>query len=154
MQNSLEGIVTKLQVYGSGALFTLEGDIEREEKNRLFKYEDAKLSLLTLHPKKIKDAQGKFINCIMKDMYKKIVGLLLIASDMNAKTDMKDVREVSAALESIFPMSEVKTFVTSPRAQKERSIEKWRLLIIGIRLFNREMNKGGDTIPRSKATKN
>lgn len=52
----------------------------------------------------------------------------------------------SAALESIFPQSELSTFVSFSRLDKEAQLNGLSQLVTGIRLFNKTLKKGGDTI--------
>ncbi len=74
-------------------------------------------------------------------------------------TDLKDIREASgtslkkkisltriAALESIFPPSELKTFISSSKLEKEGNLDYWTKLVVGVRLFNKELGKGGENI--------
>lgn len=52
----------------------------------------------------------------------------------------------SAALESVFPMSELNSFINLPKHDKEAQLNGLTNLVTGIRLFNKHLEKGGDTI--------
>eukprot|EP01135_Chromosphaera_perkinsii_P010353 Nk52_evm25s2118 gene=Nk52_evmTU25s2118 len=78
--------------------------------------------------------------------YKKIVTYILLKSGVGAPTNMNTVRETSAALESVFPQSELGTFVSLPKKDKETHLKDLSQLISGISLFNKECGKGGEGI--------
>ncbi|KAJ3403922.1 hypothetical protein HDV05_007450, partial [Chytridiales sp. JEL 0842] len=50
------------------------------------------------------------------------------------------------ALESVFPPSELSTFISLPRPEKESQLAGLTQLVTGIRLFNKTLHKGGETI--------
>jgi hypothetical protein len=53
---------------------------------------------------------------------------------------------ILAALESVFPNSELISFLSLTRHEKEAQLNGLTNLVTGIRLFNRHLEKGGDTI--------
>ena len=54
-----------------------------------------------------------------------------------------------AALESVFPQSELGAFMSLSRSQKEAQLNGLSQLVTGIRLFNRHIGKGGESIESS-----
>ena len=56
-------------------------------------------------------------------------------------------REVAAALESVFPRIGLKSFIQLTREQKYAQLEEMANIVLGIRLFNREIGKGGAGLP-------
>jgi len=52
-------------------------------------------------------------------------------------------REVAAALESVFPRIGLKSFVMLAPAQKAQQLAEMANIVLGIRLFNKEIGKGG-----------
>ena len=52
-------------------------------------------------------------------------------------------REVAAALESVFPRIGLKSFVMLAPAQKTQQLAEMANIVLGIRLFNKEIGKGG-----------
>lgn len=53
---------------------------------------------------------------------------------------------MKAVLESVFPLSELKAFVSQQKIEKEVLMARWSQLSTGIRLFNKFLGKGGDNI--------
>ena len=53
---------------------------------------------------------------------------------------------VVAALQSVFPQTELGTFMSLTKRDKERQLNELTLIVTGIRLFNRECGKGGEGI--------
>ena len=52
-------------------------------------------------------------------------------------------REIAAALESVFPRIGLKSFVQLSSEEKRLQLEELARIVTGIRLFNREVGKGG-----------
>ncbi|XP_049628192.1 cilia- and flagella-associated protein 206 [Suncus etruscus] len=82
----------------------------------------------------------------LESLYRKIVSYVLLCSGLGAPTDIKIVREATAALQSIFPQAELVTFLTLSKKDKERQLKELTMIVTGIRLFNRECGKGGEGI--------
>lgn len=59
----------------------------------------------------------------------------------------------TAALQSVFPQTELGTFMSLTKRDKERQLNELTLIVTGIRLFNRECGKGGEGIDDRKLTK-
>lgn len=55
-----------------------------------------------------------------------------------------------AALESVFPQTELTTFIPLTRVEKEEKLNGLTQLVTGIRLFNKQLGKGGETIDNCK----
>ncbi|ORZ35109.1 hypothetical protein BCR44DRAFT_1435103 [Catenaria anguillulae PL171] len=77
----------------------------------------------------------------LEGLYRKIVGYVLLKSAMGNPTDAQVAREASVALESVFPQSEVATFLGLARPDKEKQLNGLSQLVAGIRLFNRHVNR-------------
>ncbi|KAM4866543.1 cilia- and flagella-associated protein 206 isoform 1-T3 [Thomomys bottae] len=82
----------------------------------------------------------------LESLYRKIVSYVLLRSGLGSPTDIKIVRETTAALQSVFPQAELGTFLTLGRKDKERQMVELTMIITGIRLFNRDCGKGGEGI--------
>ena len=52
----------------------------------------------------------------------------------------------TAALQSVFPQTELGTFMSLTKRDKERQLQELTLIVSGIRLFNKECGKGGEGI--------
>ncbi|KAM6280125.1 cilia- and flagella-associated protein 206 [Porphyrio hochstetteri] len=82
----------------------------------------------------------------MENVYRKIINYVLLSSDLGSPTDIEVVREVTAALQSVFPWSEMITFISLSKKNKEQQLKSLAMLVTGIRLFNKECRKGGRSI--------
>ena len=51
-----------------------------------------------------------------------------------------------AALQSVFPQTELGTFMALTRPEKEQQLRELSNIVTGIRLFNRDCGKGGEGI--------
>ncbi|NP_001073169.1 cilia- and flagella-associated protein 206 isoform X1 [Rattus norvegicus] len=82
----------------------------------------------------------------LENLYRKIVSYVLLRSGLGSPTDIKIVREATAALQSVFPQAELCTFLTLSKKDKERQLKELTMIVTGIRLFNRDCGKGGEGI--------
>ena len=55
-----------------------------------------------------------------------------------------------AALQSVFPQSELGTFLSLQKKDKERQLHELAMIVTGIRLFNKDCGKGGEGIDDCK----
>ena len=55
-----------------------------------------------------------------------------------------------AALQSVFPQTELGAFMSLTKRDKERQLNELTYIVTGIRLFNRECGKGGEGIDDCK----
>ncbi|KFV38854.1 UPF0704 protein C6orf165, partial [Tyto alba] len=82
----------------------------------------------------------------MENVYRKIVSYVLLSSGLGCPTDIAVVREVTAALQSVFPQTEMSTFISLSKKNKEQQLKNLAMLVTGIRLYNKECGKGGSNI--------
>ncbi|NXX15869.1 CF206 protein, partial [Podargus strigoides] len=82
----------------------------------------------------------------MENVYQKIVSYVLLSSGLGSPTDIEAVREVAAALQSVFPQTEMITFISLSKKNKEQQLRNFAMLVTGIRLYNKECGKGGSGI--------
>lgn len=82
----------------------------------------------------------------LENLYRKIVSYVLLRSGLGSPTDIRIVREATAALQSVFPQAELCTFLTLSKKDKERQLKELTMIVTGIRLFNRDCGKGGEGI--------
>ncbi|XP_007467371.1 PREDICTED: UPF0704 protein C6orf165 homolog isoform X2 [Lipotes vexillifer] len=82
----------------------------------------------------------------LESLYRKIVSYVLLRSGLGSPTDIKIVREATAALQSVFPQAELGTFLTLSKKDRERQLKELTMIVTGIRLFNRDCGKGGEGI--------
>jgi len=79
-------------------------------------------------------------------LYTRIVSCVLLRSGLGSPTDIGVVREATAALQSVFPQTELGTFMSLLKRDKERQLVELAFIVTGIRLFNRDCGKGGEGI--------
>ncbi|XP_031466937.1 cilia- and flagella-associated protein 206 [Phasianus colchicus] len=82
----------------------------------------------------------------MKHVYQRIVSYVLLSSGLGSPTDIEVVREVIAALQSIFPQTALVSFLSLSKKDKEQQLKNLTMLVTGIRLYNKECGKGGKGI--------
>ncbi|XP_052772365.1 cilia- and flagella-associated protein 206-like isoform X2 [Mya arenaria] len=82
----------------------------------------------------------------LESLYRKIVSAVLLRSGLGSPTDIAVVREATAALQSVFPQTELGTFMSLTKRDKERQLLELTMIVTGIRLFNKECGKGGEGI--------
>lgn len=85
----------------------------------------------------------------MSQLYKKIYNYLLFKNKSITGKERIDEnqgkieKEVAAALESVIPRAALAPFVTLSSSEKLIQLVELSNLVIGIRLFNQEIGKGG-----------
>ncbi|NXD14843.1 CF206 protein, partial [Nothocercus nigrocapillus] len=82
----------------------------------------------------------------MESVYRAIVSYVLLRSGLGSPTDIEVIREVTAALQSVFPQTEIAAFISLSRKNKEQQLKTLTKLVTGIRLFNKDRGKGGSSI--------
>ncbi|KAL5032977.1 hypothetical protein BDV3_001497 [Batrachochytrium dendrobatidis] len=97
--------------------------------------------------REILDAKSKTIPAY-EAMYSKIVLYVLLRAHVGNATDVRVVRETTTALESVFPQSELNAFISLTRTEKEAQLNGLAQLVTGIRLFNKQLGKGGESIDK------
>lgn len=70
-------------------------------------------------------------------LYRKIIHYILLRSGMGSATDTNTLHETTAALESVFPHSELGSFMALVKRDKEQQLRDLKMLVTGVRLFNR-----------------
>ncbi|WAR21519.1 CF206-like protein [Mya arenaria] len=72
----------------------------------------------------------------LESLYRKIVSAVLLRSGLGSPTDIAVVREAT----------ELGTFMSLTKRDKERQLLELTMIVTGIRLFNKECGKGGEGI--------
>nr|XP_034965320.1 cilia- and flagella-associated protein 206 isoform X2 [Zootoca vivipara] len=90
----------------------------------------------------------------LESVYRKIVSYVLLRSGLGSPTDIKVIREATAALQSVFPQTELAAFLSLSKKEKERQLKELTMIVTGIRLFNKECGKGGEGIDELPAILN
>ncbi|XP_056621039.1 cilia- and flagella-associated protein 206 [Triplophysa dalaica] len=87
-------------------------------------------------------------------LYTKIVSYIIQRSNLGSNTDINTVRETTAALQSVFPQSELSTFMSLLKQDKEEQLQELTMIVSGIRLFNKNNSRGGEAIRNVPAVLN
>ena len=105
---------------------------------------------MTLDVKNAKDFEGLTL------LYKKIFSFLLFKNKEITSINPEDLtssitnfnieKEVAAALESVIPRAALGPFVSLNPSEKVTQLVELANLVIGIRLFNKEIGKGGSSL--------
>ncbi|XP_026729520.1 cilia- and flagella-associated protein 206-like [Trichoplusia ni] len=78
----------------------------------------------------------------MKKLFRKISIYIILASGLGNPGYIITLKEGMAALESVFLLDDLKTFVSLPRSEKSLQLEDLLALVSGVRLFNRTAKRG------------
>ena len=76
-------------------------------------------------------------------LYRKIFNYLVVRAGLEPGADRPAEREIAAALESVFPRIGLKAFTALPNDDKVAQLHELANIVLGIRLFNRHIAKGG-----------
>lgn len=83
-------------------------------------------------------------NAQVASLYRALFKLMLANSCVNDdKRDRNVEREIAAALESVFPQAGLNAFNMMTQDEKQAQIRDLVNIVLGIRLFNKEIKKGG-----------
>ncbi|KAF3702528.1 Cilia- and flagella-associated protein 206 [Channa argus] len=82
----------------------------------------------------------------LDSLYRKIITYILLRSSMGSPTDITTVQEATAALQSVFPKTELGVFMVLIKKDKEQQLRDLTMLVTGIRLFNKASEKGQEEI--------
>ncbi|XP_037606565.1 cilia- and flagella-associated protein 206 [Sebastes umbrosus] len=77
-------------------------------------------------------------------LYHTIVTYIQLRSSMGSTTDVIPVQEATAALQSIFPQTELGAFMVLLKRDKEEQLNELTMIVTGIQLFNKAIKKGGE----------
>jgi len=136
-QNSPVIETVKMQVYFDSH-FSSQADYLYKEKNTRIQNCSSLL-------KEITEFSGKTVTSL-ESLFRKIVSYLLIKIRLGNISEIKVIREATAALESVFPQIELPSFIGLSRQEKETQLNGLAQLVCGIRLFNKYLGKGGESI--------
>lgn len=143
---ALEAVKMQLEFDFTYANLEEELRARREHKKRAV--ESLQRNISQLVPQKASDFET------LTALYKQIFTLLLVDADaLSSSSDNKTTaqlaeqraveKEVAAALESVFPRVGLKSFVTMSAEDKRFQLDELARIVEGIRLFNKELGKGG-----------
>ncbi|KAJ1621444.1 hypothetical protein T492DRAFT_601498 [Pavlovales sp. CCMP2436] len=76
-------------------------------------------------------------------LYRRIFNFLVLRAGLEAGANRPAEREIAAALESVFPRIGLKAFTMLAAEDKAAQLNELANIVLGIRLFNRSIDKGG-----------
>ncbi|KAM9314898.1 cilia- and flagella-associated protein 206 [Pholidichthys leucotaenia] len=85
-------------------------------------------------------------------LYHKIISYILLHSAMGSSTDSSTVQETAAALQSVFPPTELGPFMVLLKREKEQHLSEISMITTGIRLFNKTTKTGDEEVERLPAS--
>ena len=127
----------RIQVRFDTAYLEHTDAVEAKRVERLNKLSMIKSKILDVHAKSANDFDS------LTDLYRQIFAFLMVHVGNDTNRDNAVEREVAAALESVFPRIGLKAFMTMSRREKEGQLNELANIVLGIRLFNKDIGKGG-----------
>jgi len=135
---SLEMI--KMQVAFDTAYIANEDEIESGKATKQKSLRDFQKQIVDVRPRNGNDFES------LTALYRQIFKYLMTHSGFGVDAtngDRQVEREVAAALESVFPRIGLKSFVAMSAEDKRSQLQELANIVLGIRLFNKEIGKGG-----------
>lgn len=130
----------------------IEFEYSRQEKLKVQSQETSRLidEIMNIETRSGKDFEGLTL------LYKRIFNYLLYKNrelttvhskylkqtTIQPSTNTNVEKEVAAALESVIPRAALAPFITLSKSEKVTQLAELSNLVIGIRLFNKEIEKG------------
>ncbi|KAL7387741.1 hypothetical protein ABVT39_000076 [Epinephelus coioides] len=124
----------KMQVY-----FDMNYTSRREFFEEIHQVVESRLSAVS---REITDSRVKTRE-ELDALYRKIITYIQLHSGMGSPTDVTSVQEAAAALQSVFPQTELGTFMVLLKRDKEQQLRELTMTVTGIQLFNKASKKGG-----------
>lgn len=132
----------KMQLEFDFAYANLEEELRAKRERKEKSIAGLQRSIALIVPQKASDFEA------LTNLYRQIFTLLMLDADAAEKPVDRNVeKEVAAALESVFPRVGLKSFVSMTADDKRFQLEELMRIVEGIRLFNKELGKGGAGIP-------
>lgn len=123
--------------------------VAEEKLNQEHSLREAKLAELQssiVGVQNTKSGSGDFEN--LTRIYRQIFAYLMVrvgagSGGAGGGADRTVESEIAAALESVFPRIGLKSFMSMTAEEKEAQLQELASIVLGIRLFNREIGRGG-----------
>uniref|UniRef100_A0A8C4DWF3 Cilia- and flagella-associated protein 206 n=1 Tax=Dicentrarchus labrax TaxID=13489 RepID=A0A8C4DWF3_DICLA len=122
----------KMQVY-----FDMNYTSRREFLEDIHRVLESKLSTVS---REITDSRVKTRE-ELDALYRKIITYILLRSALGSPADTSAVQEATAALQSVFPHTELGAFMALLKRDKEQQLSELTMIVTGIRLFNKASKK-------------
>ncbi|ESO10267.1 hypothetical protein HELRODRAFT_91978 [Helobdella robusta] len=79
-------------------------------------------------------------------LYKKIIRFIMYKSELGCMSNSDSIKEFSAALSSVMPISEIQCFLKFSKSKRAKQLMELTWIVAGVVLFNKESGKGGENI--------
>lgn len=128
----------KMQLEFDFAYANLEEELRAKRERKDKAVAGLQRSIALIVPQRASDFEA------LTSLYRQIFTLLMLdANAADKPVDRNVEKEVAAALESVFPRVGLKSFVNMTADDKRFQLEELMRIVEGIRLFNKELGKGG-----------
>ncbi|XP_076382712.1 cilia- and flagella-associated protein 206 [Megalopta genalis] len=147
----IEAIVKKISEPASSSLTILKSQLYFAKHYR-GRDETVKRHRLRLHEKtgpmvaEICEVEKLSSKQDSEKLYQKMLVVITVLSGLGNPTVPSVLREVSVALQSVFQPSELEAYVKMSKREKEEQLMELMCIVAGIRLFNRDCQRGGEGI--------
>ncbi|KAM8831965.1 cilia- and flagella-associated protein 206 [Spinachia spinachia] len=125
----------RMQVY-----FDMNYTSRREFLEEIHRLGESRLSVVS---REITDSRVKTRE-ELHALYRKIITYIQLRSGMGSPTDDRAVQEAAAALQSVFPQTELGAFLVLLKRDKQQQLNQLCMLVTGIRLFNKAGKREGE----------
>ncbi|KAF7694489.1 cilia- and flagella-associated protein 206 [Silurus meridionalis] len=150
VEKLIELCVNRLLDQKSPALDTIKMQVHFDmnyTSRREFVEEHRKVSQMCLLSvcREITDSRAKSRD-ELDALYRAVVMYVLQSSSLGSTSDPNNIQEATAALQSVFPPSELAAFMSLLKQDKVQQLDELTMIVTGIRLFNKNRGKGGHSI--------
>jgi hypothetical protein len=142
-ESSIEVITVKLQLYNEYS--KKETDFLMHEKSTKEKQLEPLLNCI-FDWKETSVASLDGYCLINIELYRKLVEYISKSSNLSPPSDLASSRELTTALESVFPLSDIPSFMSLNRHEKLTQLNGLTRLVSGIRIFNKSVGRGGAAV--------
>lgn len=125
----------KMQMY-----FNMNYTSRREFLEEIHRLGESRLGVVS---REITDSRGKTWE-ELHALYNKIITYIQLRSGIDSPADDSAVREAAAALQSVFPQTELGAFMVLLKRDKEQQLKELCMLVTGIQLFNKAGRRSGE----------
>ena len=130
----------RMQVAFDAAYVQRQEALEKERAAAKRSYSVIEQSICALKLASTKDVGG------MGQMHRLIIAALLTKTGQNTQNEVYQ-KEVAAALESVLPRANLHAFTSLAYSDKRDRLADLHFYVLGIRLFNKALGKGGTGLP-------
>ncbi|CAM9453407.1 unnamed protein product, partial [Hapterophycus canaliculatus] len=132
----------KMQVAVDSSYIAEEEDLVNYYQRRNARLKEMQRTIATMRPKDGADFDA------LTALHRQIFSYLLRHASDDSRVARGVEREVAAALESVFPRISLKAFINLGSDEKYTQLDELANIVLGIRVFNQHIGKGGVNIPK------